>query len=108
MGIGFIRSFFDDLIIDLAKKVSQKRKEEIPKNKDPKVSDSEFTKCKNYLERVEIISDKENRLIGSFNSFLSSEGAHKRQSDKECYRLSTTMAVELALLVLVRVDDMAN
>lgn len=101
---GYLRTFLDYLIKDVAKKAAEKMNEKIPKM--PKLS--EFTKNKKYLESKKIITKKEGRFMGAFHSqILSGEGAHKLISKKELYRLSFNMVLELSSLILTRFENFA-
>lgn len=95
--IGYIRNFFQEIIEDIANKISIKYDEEIKKEEKGELK---YTSCKRYLKKKEIINEREVQLINALWGLLSKDGSHKLTSPKEKYRLIFNMVIETSFLLL--------
>lgn len=98
--IGNLRVFTIDIIIDLARRISRHKKEEIPKEDGQQV----LAASRKYLENnLELGSDEE-RFINFFMRILHGEGGHSMTSEKEYFRLARNIAIEIALFLLSKFE----
>lgn len=98
--INNLRGFMCDLFVDIAKKVSEAKKEDIPKL--PK--HSKIGNARNYLKQKLVLSDKDDEFIDSFVNILHAQGGHSFLSEKEYFRLARNIAIEIALFVLSKYE----
>ncbi len=100
--IGNLRAFLEGMIIDLSKKISIELQEEIPKLKDK----SDLGNRRVYLKQKLDLSDHDHELIDAFVQILHDEGGHAFLSEKEYFRLSKNMVIEITLLLLSRYESL--
>lgn len=94
--IGNLRDFMSDFIVDIATKASRHNKEEIPhEEKRSKVGDSRI-----YLRDKLNLSDEEHGFINYFVKILHDEGGHSFLSNKEYFRLTRNIAIEICLFLM--------
>lgn len=99
--INDFRSFFSDLVQDIAKRISSIEGENIPKYKDPEGKNlRDIARYRRYLKIKLELSDRDDDLITSFVGVLHKEGGHSFVSNKEYFRLSRNIAIEITLLLL--------
>lgn len=89
-----------DLSLDIARKISEAKNEEIPKL--PK--HSEIGNARSYVKHNLELTDKDNKFIDSFVEILHNEGGHSFLSEKEYFRLARNMAIEISLFVLSKYE----
>lgn len=95
-----LRVFMCDLSLDIARKISEAKNEEIPKL--PK--HSEIGNARSYVKHNLELTDKDNKFIDSFVEILHNEGGHSFLSEKEYFRLARNMAIEISLFVLSKYE----
>lgn len=99
--INDFRSFFSDLVGDIAKRIASIEGETIPKYKDPEGKIlTDIARHRRYLKIKLELSDRDDNLITSFIGVLHKEGGHSFVSNKEYLRLSRNIAIEITLLLL--------
>ncbi|PKN02691.1 hypothetical protein CVU76_01475 [Candidatus Dojkabacteria bacterium HGW-Dojkabacteria-1] len=99
--INDFRSFFSDLVQDIAKRISSVEGDNIPKYKDPEGKNlRDIARYRRYLKIKLELSDRDDDLITSFVGVLHKEGGHSFVSNKEYFRLSRNIAIEITLLLL--------
>jgi hypothetical protein len=100
--ISNMRSFMQDLITDLAKKIASVCDEQIPENEGM----GEMGNIRNYLKAKLELSEKDNQLINKFIDILHSEGGHSFISNVEYFRLTKNIGIEICLFLLFRADNL--
>jgi hypothetical protein len=98
--INNLRGFMCDLFIDIAKKISETKNEEIPKLPNH----GEIGNARNYLKLNLKLSGKDDKFIDSFVDILHHEGGHAFLSEKEYFRLARNIAIEISLFVLSKYE----
>ncbi len=98
--IGNLRVFMQDLFIDLANKLKEKFKEEIPKTTKTDIGDARL-----YIKHKLELSDNDHSFINKFIDILHKEGGHSFTSNKEYFRLARNIGIEIALLVMSRFES---
>jgi hypothetical protein len=98
--IGNLRSFMENLFTDLAKKIAISENEEIPKYEGLK----EMGCIRKYLKTKLELSDNDHRFINAFICILHSEGGHSFISNKEYFRLTKNIGIEIVLLLLYKFE----
>lgn len=93
--IANLRSFFEELIKNIAKKIKNKSGKDYPKDKP-----SEMGNKRAYIKEHLGLSDKDNKLIDSFVDILIKEGGHALTSDKRHFMLTKNIGIELAYFLL--------
>lgn len=96
--INNLRTFMANLLTDIAKQIAENDNEIIPKTKESEIGNSSYLKTK--LE----LTSKENKLIDSLIDILHAEGGHAFLSEKEYFRLSRNIAIEIAFFVLSKYE----
>ena len=94
--IGNLRSFMEDLLTDIAKKIASVKNEEIPKYENL----GHMGNIRTYLKINLELSDNDNSLINKFIDVLHNNGGHSFVSNKDYFRLSKNIAIEISLLLL--------
>ena len=94
--ISTLRAFMADLLKDIALRIAEAEHEEIPKLQDR----GEMGNIRSYLKKRLELTDADDKFIDSFVDILHSEGGHAFLSEKEYFRLSRNIAIEIALFVL--------
>ena len=100
--IGNLRSFMENLLTDLAKKISNITNEEISKNKDC----VQMGNIRTYLKIKLELSEKDNALINKYIDVLHAEGGHSFTSNIEYFRLSRNIGIEIVLLLLSKYENL--
>lgn len=98
--ISNLRTFIADLFKDIAKRIANIEHEEIPKIEGK----AEMGNIRGYLKTKLELSDTDNKFIDSFIDVLHQKGGHSFMSEKEYFRLSRNIAIEIALFVLSRYE----
>lgn len=90
--IADIRSFFEGLVKEMAKKI------DIP----TRCKLATFGGCRDFFKQrdVALTNDKSDALLNALYGFLSNEGAHALVSRSENVRISKNMVIELSLFLL--------
>lgn len=101
--IGNLRSLWEQLIIELAKKISGITNDPIPKASTSKIGDSRSF-IKNKLE----LSDADHNFMSRFVDILNSEGGHAFTSKVEYFRLCRNIAVEIIYLLLAKTESLKS
>jgi hypothetical protein len=98
--INNLRAFMCDLTIDVAKKISEEKNEEIPQLPNHQ----EIGNARKYLKLNLELTDEDDKFIDSFVDILHNEGGHAFLSEKEYFRLARNIAIEIILFVLSRYE----
>jgi hypothetical protein len=98
--ISNLRAFMCDLTIDIAKKIADEKKEEIPKLPNHQ----EIGNARKYLKLNLALTDEDNKFIDSFVDILHNEGGHAFLSEKDYFRLARNIAIEISLFLLSRYE----
>ena len=100
--VGNMRSFMQDLVTDLARKIAANNNEQIPEitDKGPMGNIREYLKSK--LE----LSDKDNQFINKYIEILHSEGGHSFISSVEYFRLAKNIGIEISLFLLSKASNL--
>ena len=93
-------TFIADLFRDIAKRIVEIEHEAIPKIEGR----AEMGNIRGYLKIKLELSDTDNKFIDSFVDVLHQEGGHSFMSEKEYFRLSKNIAIEIALFVLSKYE----
>lgn len=102
--IGNFRSFMENLLTDLAKKIAVIKNEEIPKNSEL----SQMGNIRKYLKIQLELSDADNSLINKYIDVLHAEGGHSFTSNNEYFRLAKNIGIEIVLLLLTKFEIQFN
>lgn len=94
--IGNLRSFMEDLLTDLAKKIAIHEEGDIPQYEGLGAMGCVRKYLKDNLE----LSDNDNSFINAYISVLHSEGGHSFVSNKDYFRLARNIGIEIVLLLL--------
>lgn len=94
--ISNLRSFMEDLLTDLAKRIASLEDAEIPKYEGL----GEMGCIRRYLKIKLELSDNDNNLINKYIDVLHSEGGHSFVSNKDYFRLARNIGIEIVLLLL--------
>lgn len=98
--ISNIRSSMEDLLKDLAKRIATIEKEEIPKYEGFK----EMGCIRKYLKVKLELSDNDHKFINAFIDILHYEGGHSFISNKEHFRLTRNIGIEIVLLLFYKYE----
>lgn len=98
--ISNLRTFMGDLIKDTVKKISSEDNEEIPQIEGR----GEMGNNREYLKTKLGLSDKDDKFINSFIDILHKEGGHTFTSEKEYFRLTRNIGIEITLLILSKYE----
>ncbi len=101
--IGNLRSFMEDMLTDVAKKISSKINEEIPKYEGENLK--EMGRVRKFLKLKLELSEKDNSFINGYINILHAEGGHTFVSNKTYFRLARNIGIEIALFVLSKYDE---
>lgn len=99
--IGNLRSFFEALIKNIAKKIFAKTREECPKDSGK----SELGNKRAYIKKHLILSDNDDKLITSFVNILHQEGGHAFTSEKRYFVMTKNIGIEIAYFLLSAYED---
>jgi len=100
--IGNMRSFMEDLITDIARKIAINSNEEIPENDNM----GPMGNFRSYLKTKMELSDKDNQLINKYIDVLHSEGGHSFTSNIEYFRLAKNIGIEISLFLLSKIKNL--
>jgi len=100
--VGNMRSFMEDLVIDLARKIASNNNEQIPENTDK----GHIGNIRDYLKNKLELSDKDNQLINKYIEVLHSEGGHSFISNVEYFRLAKNIGIEIGLFLLSKASNL--
>ncbi len=98
--ISALRTFMGDLLKDIAVKIAFAEKEEIQKIEGK----GEMGAIRSYLKNRLDLTEDDNKFIDSFVNILHGEGGHSFFSEKEYFRLSRNIAIEVALFILSKYE----
>lgn len=96
--IKMLREFHSELIKEICSKIKIKTQEDYPTSKDTKISNLRM-----YMKKHLGLED-ENRLINGLVDIINKEGAHTLVTEKEYFRLTKNMTIEVALLLLTKLE----
>jgi len=99
--ISNFRSFIEDLLTDIAYKISSKLHEEIPKTEN-----SVMGNIRKYLKIKLELSDADNQLINKYIKILHKEGEHSFIANLEYFRISKNIGIEIILLLLTKFEKL--
>ncbi len=97
--IGNLRSFYEELIRNIAKSIKEKYGDEFPKN-----FSSEMGNKRAYIKQHLELTDDDNKLITSYVGILHSKGGHAFLSEKKYYRLTKNIGIEIAYFLLSKLE----
>jgi hypothetical protein len=92
------RSFFETLLWEVATKIAILRKEEVLLQRKNAVE------VREYLKNSGFLSERLRKLCEAFYQFASDESTHQLMSGREVARIVRNMNVELALLLMKRLQ----
>ncbi len=99
--ISTLRSFMAELITDIANRIAFYEKETIPKYE----GHQELGNIRIYLKKKLELSEKDHKLINAIVEVLHEEGAHSMMTNKEYFRLSKNIVIEVALFILLKYEQ---
>ncbi len=104
--INDFRTFFSDLVIDMAKKIASIEDEETPKYESAEGKTLTPIGCARKYIKIKLeLSDSDNDFIDSFIKILHEKGGHSFVSNKSYFRLTRNIAIEIILLLLSKMTD---
>lgn len=98
--IGNLRSFYEELIRNIAESIKEKIGDEFPNDSDKGEIGNKRTYIKQHFE----LTDGDNKLINSFISILHKEGGHSFMSEKKYFRLTKNIGIEIAYFLMSKLD----
>jgi len=98
--ISTLRTFMADLLKDIATRLAKSEGTKIPHAEGK----SEMGDIRSYLKSKLDFTDTDDKFIDSFVDILHAEGGHSFMSEKEYFRLSRNIAIEIALFVLSKYE----
>lgn len=102
--IWIFREFFDNFYIDLAKKICNLNwAEEVPENKNCKKLICHSVK---YIQHEFDLSEDDTKLLWAYLWITNWKWAHKLLSEKKYFRLTRNIGIEIALLMLSKLEDL--
>jgi hypothetical protein len=99
--IGNMRSFMEDLLTDLARKIAANNNEQIPEEEK-----SHMGNIRKYLKSKLELSDNDNHLINKYIDVLHSEGGHSFMANVEYFRLAKNIGIEIGLFLLSKTNNL--
>ena len=87
------------MLRQVAGKVSAIRKETLP------INPARAVEVREYLKNSGFLNEKIHKLCDAFYGFASDESTHKLSSGREVARIVRNMNIELALLLVRRLDS---
>ncbi|MDR0443938.1 MAG: hypothetical protein LBH44_11070 [Treponema sp.] len=100
--ISNMRSFMQDLVTDLARKIAANNNEQIPKNEGMQ----DIGNCRYYLRSKLELSDNDHQLINKYIEVLHSEGGHSFTANVEYFRLAKNIGIEIGLFLLSKANNL--
>jgi len=100
--VGNMRSFMQDLVTDLARKIAANNNEQIPESTDK----GPMGNIREYLKIKLELSDKDNQFINKYIEILHSEGGHSFTSSVEYFRLAKNIGIEIGLFLLSKASNL--
>lgn len=98
MAIGQLRTFLQDIIKSICKKIEEKSGEKIPKTSENK---SEMGKLRSYMKK-HLSLDEEDKLINIIVDIFNQKGSHNFISEREYFRLTKNFTTEITYLLFVK------
>lgn len=98
--IGNLRSFFEELIRNVAESIKKNVGDEFPSETGKGEMGNKRSYIKHHLE----LTDEDNKLITSYVNILHKEGGHSFISEKKYYRLTKNIGIEIAYFLLSKLD----
>ena len=98
--ISALRTFMADLLKDIANRIAEEEHQEIPKINER----GEMGNIRSYLKTKLELSSQDDKFVDSFIDILHAEGGHSFMSEKEYFRLSRNIAIEIALFILSKYE----
>ena len=103
--IGNLRAFMEGILGDIAKKIATNNKEEIPRYNHGKEELGWMGRVRQYLKINLDLSEKDHKLIDAYIDILHEEGGHSFISNKDYFRLSRNIGIEIVLLILSKFNQ---
>lgn len=100
--IGNFRTFWEQLVVELSKKICLFSGEEMPAIEGK----SQISISRLFIKRMLGLSDADNSLISRFVDILHAEGGHAFTSNFEYFRLSRNIGIEILLLLLTKTETL--
>lgn len=101
--IGNLRSFFEQLVKNLAEKIKDKTHEDYPVPDDPNIKEMGIKRT--YIKQHLKLTDKDNSLINSFVGILNEQGAHAFISEKKYFIMTRNIGIEIAYFLLTKYEE---
>lgn len=95
--ISTLRSFFEAMIRNIAKKINAKTGIEYP---EPKENEKEMGIKRRYIKEHLRLSDEDNKLINSVVDILNKKGSHAFLSEKRYFTITKNICIEIAYFLL--------
>jgi hypothetical protein len=99
--VGNMRSFMEEIINDLAKKIASLENEEIPYDREL----GHMGNIRKYIKIKLELTDADNQLINKYIEVLHSEGGHAFISNIEYFRLAKNIGIEIVLFLLKKYES---
>jgi len=99
--IGNLRSFYEELIRNIAKSIKKKVGDDFPKD----ANKGEIGNKRQYIKEHLELSADDDKFISSFVKILHKEGGHAFLSEKKYYRLTKNIGIEIAYFLMSKLDD---
>ena len=98
MAIDKLRTFWEKTVESICEKIKEKTKEEFPK--------TEKTIMGNYrvYMKKHLDLDEENELINKLVDILNHKGSHNFISEREYFRLTKNITIEISLLIFTKLE----
>ena len=97
-GIGILREFSNVLVENVAENIRKKIKEGYPKERKTLIGNMRLY-TKKHLDMKEL-----DKLFDALMDIINSKGSHKLISDREYYRLTKNMLIEIALIIFTKLE----
>lgn len=95
------RSFWEQIIIDLANKIAKITKESVTKTEKTPIANA-----RSFIKNKLDLADADNDLISKYVKILHSEGGHAFMSSVEYFRLARNIGIEILLLLLTKTESL--
>jgi hypothetical protein len=95
--ISTLRSFFEAMIRNIAKKINAKTGIEYP---EPKENEKEMGIKRRYIKEHLRLSNEDNKLINSVVDILNKKGSHAFLSEKRYFTITKNICIEIAYFLL--------
>lgn len=98
MAMDKLRTFWEKTVESICEKIYEKTGESYPKTEDTKIGN--FRK---YMKK-HLQLDKENQLMNKLVDILNDKGSHNFISEREYFRLTKNITIEVAMLLFIKLE----